>query len=97
MSGEFDILLGEQTVRAKAGDVLNAPRNVRHTYHAAGDGPSTLMFLTYPAGIEEFFAEAAELGFPPDLQKLAAAGEKFGLVFELPRAVPARTLLGSAD
>ena len=70
-AGEFDILLGERTIRAKAGDVLDAPRNVRHTYHCVGEEPGTIVFLTYPAGIEKFFGEAAKLGAPPDMQKLS--------------------------
>ena len=86
VDGEFDILLGDETIRARAGDVLNAPRDLRHTYHAAGDRPATIMFLTYPAGIEDFFAEVATLGFPPDLNKLAEAGKQYGLIFELPEA-----------
>ena len=40
-SGEFDILLGARAIRARAGDVLDAPRNHRHTYHCAGDGLCT--------------------------------------------------------
>ena len=79
VSGEFDILLGDETVRARAGDVLNAPTQRAAHVSRAGDGPSTLLFLTYPAGVEEFFAEAAELGFPPDLQRLAAADAERGV------------------
>lgn len=84
VEGEFDILLGDRTVRAKAGDVLDAPRNVRHTYHCVGDGPGTILFMTYPPGIEAFFEEAAGLGFPPDMPKLFEIAEKYGLIFDRP-------------
>ena len=84
VSGEFDILLGETTVRAQAGDVLNAPKNVKHTYHCAGTEPGTIMFLTYPAGIERFFADAGDLGFPPDMRKLVELAAGYGLIFDMP-------------
>lgn len=81
--GEFDILLGNRTIRAKAGDVLDAPRNVRHTYHCVGEAPGTIVFLTYPAGIERFFAEAAKIG-PTEMDKLFELASHYGLIFEKP-------------
>lgn len=71
-------------MRARAGDVVDAPRNVRHTYRCVGDGPGTLLFLTWPSGIEDFFERASKLGSPPDLDELAEAGTAVGLAFELP-------------
>ncbi|WP_353069056.1 cupin domain-containing protein [Tunturibacter empetritectus] len=82
-SGEFDILLGDRTIRAKAGDVLDAPRNVRHTYHCVGEAPGTIIFLTYPAGIERFFAEASKIA-PSDMGKLFEVAAQYGLIFEKP-------------
>ena len=83
--GEFDILLGDRTIRAKAGDVLDAPRNVRHTYHCVGDATGTIVFLTYPAGIERFFAKAAKIA-PSEMEKLFELAADFGLIFEKPAA-----------
>ena len=88
VSGEFDILLGDSTVRAKAGDVLDAPRNVKHTYHCAGEEPGTILFLTYPAGIEEFFSRIGDLGTPPDMAKLFSIASEYGLIFDPPPHAP---------
>ena len=81
VAGEFDILLGDQKIRARAGDVIDAPRNIRHTYKCAGESAGGVLFLTYPPGIEAFFGEAAALGSPPDMQKLAHAASRYGLIF----------------
>ena len=82
VDGEFDILLGDQTVRAHTGDVIDAPRNIRHNFKNVGNQPGSLLFLCYPAGVEAFFAAAAALHIPEDLPKLFAIAKTYGMIFD---------------
>ena len=82
VQGEFEILLGDTTVRARAGDVIDAPRNVRHNFKNVVDAPGSILFLCYPAGVEAFFAEAAALRIPEQLPQLFDAAKKYGMIFD---------------
>lgn len=82
VDGEFDILLGDSTIHAPKGAVVDAPRNVRHTFKCVGDQPGSILFLCYPAGVEKFFDAASRLEIPKELPKLFEIAKQYGLLFE---------------
>ncbi len=83
LDGEVEFLAGDQTVIAKAGAVVHAPRDIPHAYKGAGEGVSRLMFMAMPADIESMFAQLASwpAGEPPDLERLAALCASYGISF----------------
>ena len=62
LEGELTLFVGEQVVRASAGDVVYAPAGVPHTYNV--DSPlARILVISSPAGFEEF---VAAVGVPAD-------------------------------
>ena len=59
LDGEFEFSLGDTTIRAVAGSVVYAPRNVPHRFTNVGALSGRLLVIVTPAGLEAFFAEAA--------------------------------------
>ncbi len=83
LDGEVEFLAGTQTVIAKAGDILHAPRGVPHAYKGAGETPAKVRFMASPGDIEAMFAQIASwpADVPPDLGKLGELCGRFGISF----------------
>jgi quercetin dioxygenase-like cupin family protein len=84
LEGTLTFRLGERTVEAPAGSFVHIPRGVVHTHWNASSEPVTFLGFPAPAGFETFFAGLAELMTtmppgPPDMGKLAAFNETYGL------------------
>ncbi len=69
LSGEFAILVGEETVRVPAGGFVLVPRGTVHTFSNPSATPSTFLLIVSPGGFEKYFEELApaveEHGYPP--------------------------------
>ena len=61
LEGEINILVGERTIRAAAGSFVLIPRGTVHTMARSGQKPAKFLAIYSPAGIEQFFNEAAGL------------------------------------
>lgn len=85
LEGELKVLIGEQTVTAKAGAFVLVPRGTVHTYSKTGTGPTKVLVLISPAGFEKFFEEIAG---PPDMDKIRALAPKYNLQIVEPRRPP---------
>ena len=61
--GELSFFIGHERKRvvAKAGDFVNAPRDLPHFFRNEGTIPTRGTIIMSPAGLEEFFAE---IGIP---------------------------------
>jgi mannose-6-phosphate isomerase-like protein (cupin superfamily) len=58
LKGEFEIKVGDNLYKAKAGDSVFGPRMVPHTFAKIGDGEGKLLMFFQPAGkMEEFFTK----------------------------------------
>lgn len=82
--GTLTFRLGERTVEAPAGSFVHIPRGMVHTHWNASSAPVKLVAFPAPAGFERFFADLAGLMSqvlpgPPDMSKIAAFYEKYGL------------------
>lgn len=60
-AGEFRITVGGVEHAAPAGVLVHGPRGVAHSFRNATDRPATMLCITTPGGIEEFFEQLAEL------------------------------------
>jgi quercetin dioxygenase-like cupin family protein len=87
IEGSYDFVIDGQTRTLRAGDYAFVPRGVAHAYANSGNGAARLLMLTSPGGIHErFLAEAGELiadadlaPLPPNLERLATIGAKYGV------------------
>jgi quercetin dioxygenase-like cupin family protein len=83
LEGEYEFMVGNQTILAKAGDSLFAPRGVPHTYRLAGKSSGKLMCIITPAGFEKFFEEIGALTpqQQQDIPHVLEIAKKFDLEF----------------
>ena len=84
VEGSLTFRLGERTLEAPAGTFVHIPKGVVHTHWNATAAPVQLLGFPAPAGFEKFFADLAELMAdmppgPPDMGRMAAVYEKYGL------------------
>jgi quercetin dioxygenase-like cupin family protein len=52
VSGELELMIGESTYRAKAGDFVFVPRGMIHTFKNVGDSTAVQLVTFVPAGME---------------------------------------------
>lgn len=94
LSGEFTFLVGGREIIARPGATVNAPRDVEHTLRNTAGETSRALVWIQPAGLEEYFREVGVLMdqatdpapdvTPEQIEKLLAAGPRYGLRFRLP-------------
>lgn len=93
LEGRFEFLAGDRWIQAAPGSFVHVPKDSPHTLKNAGDSVGKLLTLAVPAGLERFFEEAGEPGTdvssppgPPDVEKLLATAERYGIEFPPPPA-----------
>lgn len=93
LEGRLGLLLGEEVVEARAGDLVFKPRGEPHAFWNATDEPARFLEIISPAGFERYFAEAAAM-FPakgePDMAAFARLCERYGIEMQfdsVPRLV----------
>jgi quercetin dioxygenase-like cupin family protein len=81
LEGDYEFMVGGQTVLAKPGTTLFAPRGIPHTYRYVGKTPGRLMCVITPSGFEGFFEEIGALSpqQQQDIPRVIEIGKKFGL------------------
>jgi len=91
VNGRLEILLGDSTYQARAGDFVFVPRGTVHRFKNLGGDPAVQLVTFVPAGMERYFREV----FPPVtdrkaapppitdelIQKLNEVAPKYGLKF----------------
>jgi quercetin dioxygenase-like cupin family protein len=98
LEGEFEIMLGAETIRATPGSFAFAPRGTRHSFRNAMDTPSRVLIMFTPGGFEGFFFEAGlpvvdgeaapPLG-PQEIERSRASAIRHGMDVEWPGDAPA--------
>ena len=58
LEGTFDIVLGDEVVRAEPGDFAYVPRGTPHRFASAVSGTARLLAAFTPTGLEDFFRAA---------------------------------------
>lgn len=87
LQGTADCTLDGQPVTLHAGDAVYLPADVPHSFRNATDQPLRVQFTVTPAtSFESFFNELAQFppvtpDSPPDLPRVAALLEKYGMRF----------------
>ncbi len=83
IEGEYDIRYGDETVRAKPGSFVFAPREIPHKFTNVGSTAGTILGVVSPAGFEGFFKEVSALPPPPDIDAVMAIAAKYKLEVHL--------------
>jgi mannose-6-phosphate isomerase-like protein (cupin superfamily)/RimJ/RimL family protein N-acetyltransferase len=89
LEGELTVRVGERRITAPAGSFVVIPRGVVHQPSNPGNGPTRVLLIFSPSGMEHFFEEAAEGRIPlqavpddPDvLARRDAFARKYGYEF----------------
>ena len=55
LEGALEIRLGQQTLVVEAGSVAHLPRNIPHAIRNPLKTPSRYLFMTVPAGLDQWF------------------------------------------
>jgi hypothetical protein len=59
MSGELEVIVGEEVFVLKAGDTLMAPRDIPHQLRNSGNTTNHYILVFSPSGFEEFVMATA--------------------------------------
>lgn len=86
VAGELEVLVGDQRVRAGAGDLAFGPRDVPHGFRIISRTPARVLLLTVGGRFSDFIAENSEPILDgvsdepqaPDFEKLAASARRYG-------------------
>lgn len=94
--GEFEISIGERTIRAGRGDVIAGRKGTPHRYRNVGPSTGRLLVTLMPAGFEEYFRELHDHGTRGDTSpaSMVRLGVRFGLEFVPQRESGARVAQG---
>ena len=91
LEGRFEFLAENRWIQAAPGSFVRVPKDCLHTFKNASDSVGKLLVLVIPGGLDRFFEEAGEPGTdissppgPPDVEKLLATAERYGLEFPPP-------------
>ncbi|MDP9246265.1 MAG: cupin domain-containing protein, partial [Chloroflexota bacterium] len=85
LEGDVGFALDDKVVVAHPGDTIFKPKNVRHAFWNAGDGPARILEIITPAGFENYFADISEVFAKPaplDVAALGSIAARYGLAME---------------
>ena len=89
LEGAMTVLVGEEIVVGRPGDLILKPRGVRHAFWNATDEPARLLELISPAGFEQFFVDIEPIFAvegEPDWDTFMGICETYGLDMDLASA-----------
>lgn len=61
VEGEFELFIGDETVRAGAGAIMVGPRDIPHTFRNVGDKPGILHLTVIPGNFGHYFIEVTDV------------------------------------
>jgi quercetin dioxygenase-like cupin family protein len=81
VEGEFELRVGDETYRARAGTFASVPPSVAHGFGNPGTTPARLLLTISPAGVHErYFEELAAIlakDGPPDAAAIAELRQRY--------------------
>lgn len=91
IEGEIEVLMGEETFRARAGSYVLKVRGIPHTFWNPGAAPARVLEIISPASFEQYFEELAGIlsstppGEPPDFARIAEMAGRYDTTFHMER------------
>jgi quercetin dioxygenase-like cupin family protein len=83
LEGALTIYWGSDKKDAVMGSFFFQPRGIPHGFRVAGDTPERILYMTFPAGIDQFVIEQGQLA-PNNESVTAAARHKIEIIGPLP-------------
>ena len=94
LEGDYEFLIGRETLRVGAGSLLYVPKGTLHAHRGVGEGVGRMLVTQTPGGLyERFFEEVGkpvggELGWffledEPEVANIAAIAAKYGIEIPL--------------
>ena len=90
LNGEINYTVGDEVFRAKRGNWVFLPRNIKHSFQVRTDEAEVLIHLS-PGGFENYFIEMSEPARemvipprpqgPPDVKRIVETASKYGILF----------------
>ena len=96
IDGEFEFLIGDQKIIARAGDFVRVPKGEVHAFKNVGQAPARFLIMNAPGEVHRgFFSEAGEPmppgtrdlpppSGPPDVQRIVEIAQRNGMEFLIP-------------
>lgn len=82
LEGRVKVLLGDQVLEGKAGDIIYLPRGVRHGIRTLGEDTARVLNYVIPGrNFEAFFNELSHLSEEERVVQRANIAQKFGITF----------------
>lgn len=82
LQGKVEVVLGEETITGKAGDIIYLPRGVQHAISTQGEETAKVLNYVIPGrGFEQFFSEMSALGKGAPKEELAMLAAQYGITF----------------
>ena len=75
LEGELQVVLGDQTYSARAGDFAHMARGIPHRFQNVSDKPVRMVLSYSPAGFEQFFLDVGKPVLDPDAPPPAVTPE----------------------
>ena len=85
LEGELSVIQNGEVQTARPGEYIVKPIEIFHTFWNAGDKMVRFIEIITPGNFEYYFAELAPFllkGQPPQMDKVRATGQKYGLVID---------------
>jgi quercetin dioxygenase-like cupin family protein len=80
LEGQLTFQVGDEVSTASAGEVVQMPRGVRHTFWNASPVPASALDIVTPGGLENYYELLALIAQAPDaMDRLASMEEQFGI------------------
>jgi quercetin dioxygenase-like cupin family protein len=93
LDGEVEFKLNEETVRARAGDLVRVPTGVSHAFSNPANVWGKVLQIHTGGGLEKMFEELAQ-AFPPgtsiDRERMGAIMQRYDQLPVAPHATPTR-------
>jgi quercetin dioxygenase-like cupin family protein len=79
----YEFTVGGKPIAAPRGTTVLGPKGIPHTFRNIGTTEARMLIFAQPAGIERFFEEMTQklAAGAPDLVRLGALAERYGLEF----------------
>ena len=83
LEGALAMFWGSDKKQAVVGSFYFQPRGILHGFRVEGDTPARILYMTFPAGLDQFVIEQGQL--TPDCESVtAAARHKIEILGPLP-------------